>query len=440
MVQSEYPIHQLPAIFQRFVREVGAEHWLNVIEKNKTRSQNNPFLASYLSRQHTHAHQMLAIQRELTEHRTIRPQFVGQAYEGFSLMLQTLSIIDADPGYAPKLLARVRDAFQRPDKMRALLLEYLTAVHLRSRRYVFAWPDIEDQTKSACDFRITNLDKPINIDCKSIGEDTGRRVSQWSSGLLFGSLKKEIDPLIKGLTTGLSIRITLPGKLSDDQHLHKELAIQVAKAILDGKDRKLADSTMIEFGKFEPDECRAADSLPRGDLRTLFDRLSGTRNANVIVHETPAGGAVLMAVQSAQRSRLIDSVVETLKECAAHQLPPDQPGIIVVGLQLRPGAIRSFYEEAARTNRPNAFHRLSKKFWQSGKRNHVIALIFTETGNFKETALGQMSAIGQVYVFKNAKSPHWTPHAAQIFGDPNKLVRGDYRDAQSRPLHPGQQK
>jgi hypothetical protein len=154
------------------------------------------------------------------------------------------------------------------------------------------------------------------------------------------------------------------------------------------------------------------------EMRDLMDRVTGTRNRETVAIGTPAGGAIAMALQSAEDDVLLDSILATLSASASRQFSRSRAGLFVAGLdgltgdQLLDIAGQDRDPDAAPTGL--AVH--VSRFLESTSRDHVVGVALLSAGALRPSVQDVVDSGGTAYYFPKKSLPLWSDDFSGLFG------------------------
>jgi hypothetical protein len=414
MLATEMITWDIPALYQRFEREIGAKYWRNRVAQCKAEIRGNDLLANYLLGENSIAFQLdrlaelneqygLAVPINLIENRAI--------YPAVTFARQIVSLIDAlPPDDAERIRRRVHGAFRNPDDMRGLLLELSTATHFLRRGMKVSWP--ETSGTGTFDLLVEGIGRGgLEVECKSMSDDKGRKIHRREALEFAAIIKPSLDVISAALVTGLSIVVTLPERLPKARSNRVALADQVIAAVYAGaRHGKTTCGATIRIREFDPAPCAAA--LQRGDrlaMRGLFDEISGTFNRESMLIGSAVGGAIMLTLQSAQDDGWEKATFDTLSD-AAKQITGTRAGLLIAALEgIDASALRSIAEDD--NSAPGARSKVQKgvsKFLESTKRDHVVGVGFVSRSGLLSNQSGTASSGGAAYYFPRKESPFWS--------------------------------
>jgi len=338
-------------------------------------------------------------------------------YPAMSLAAQALSIMDAATKEdADRFCRRIRGALKNPADMRGLRLELSAATHFARRGGRISWP--ETTGLGTFDLLVEGDDhEPLEVECKSIGEDKGRRIHRQEIIDFVALLKPQLNSTTTGLGKGLSVVLTVPDKLPSTYKERVELSKSLGQAIFAGRDCYLSDGSAVRIADFDASLLGGAPNLHRRELRAVVDGISGTGNRSAVIIGTHAGGALALTIQSQRDDALLKSIFDTLSEAAKRQLTGSRAGMLFTGFDGLDGEqLRSVAaQDQDSSQRPTAIRIAVSQFLASPARNHVIGVGFVTGSTLRPVRQGLIDSGGTAYYFPKRESTFWSDAFSGMF-------------------------
>lgn len=420
MLLTELRTADIPDVYRDFAEFVGESHWRQRVKLLKSEIRGNRFLAEYLESENAIAYQLDhlaqlrtrfgAIPFAETNNRTI--------YPAISFAAQVLSMARASPrALAEQLRRRVHDAIKKPEAMRALRLELTAATHFARRGRKLSWPEMTGG--GTFDLLVEDIGpQGLEVECKSIGEDKGRKIHKREALDFYGLLWPHVQPTIRGLRTGLSAVLTLPGRLPERHADRVGLARDFGRVIFQGNDASLHDGAGVRVREFDPTLLGdIPNGQPREQVRAAIDEVSGTQNRQTMVVGTSAGGALALTLQSTQDDALLKAIFDTLSDSARRQFSGRRGAMFIVGLHGLGGdqllSVAQQDQDPGQT--PSALRMAVSRFLSSSDRDHVVGVGFLSEGAIQPLEHGLVESSGTTYYFPKRESPMWSEDFAGLF-------------------------
>ncbi|ODV02722.1 MAG: hypothetical protein ABT20_14935 [Rubrivivax sp. SCN 70-15] len=270
----------------------------------------------------------------------------------------------------------------------------------------------------------------LEVECKSIGEDKGRKVHKREALDFYGLLWPHLQPTIKGLQSGLSAVLTLQGRLPERHAQRVDLARGFARAIFAGKSTSLPDGSGVRISEFDP---AVLGDIPNGvqpsEVRATIDQVSETQNRQTMVVGTHAGGALALTLQSSQDDALMKAIFDTLSDSARRQFSGTRGAMFLVGLHGLGGdqlfSVAQQDQDISQT--PTALRIAVSRFLSGEGRDHVVGVGFLSESGLQPLEAGLVESGGTAYYFPKRESPKWSEDFSGLFAwnHPNAQLGAD---------------
>jgi hypothetical protein len=408
MLALDVHTSQVPEMFQRFCTAIGEEHWRKRVRQCKQEMKGNVFLHDYLVRENDMAFQLDHLS-ELV-HRFGRIPLAEaenhHVYPALALVAQTLSVLDASKkDDAERFRRRLHGAFKNPADMRGLRLELVAATHFARRGQRISWP--ETNGTGTFDLLVEgDGHAPLEVECKSIGEDKGRRIHRREIIDFAALLKPHVRSTTSGLRRGLSVVVTVPDRLPSSHREKVDLAKALGHIIFAGSTGDLADGTSVRMTEFDVAQAVTGSQPDPSELRATVDAISGTNNRSAIVIGTREGGMLTLTIQSRRDDAFMASVFNTLSDAAKHQLTGTRAGMLLTGFDGLDGEqLRSIAAQDQDSSQPaTALRVAASRFLSSDTRNHVVGVGFVSRSALRAPTSGLVESGGTAYYFPKRES------------------------------------
>lgn len=420
MLLTELSIDEIPDVYRRFAEFVGDGHWRKRVAQIKQEVRGNRFLGEVLHRENALAFQFEHLRALQARFGDVPALEAGnrQIYLAASFAAQILSLAQTSPRtFVDQLRRRVHDAFKKPEAMRGLQLELSAATHFARRSRRLTWPEMAGG--GTFDLLVEDVGpNGLEVECKSIGEDKGRRIHRREALDFYGLLWPHIQPMMRGLRTGLSAVLTIPGRLPERYAQRVALARQVARSIIAGAGSTLADGSSVRVGEFD---AALLGVIPKGahpaTVRTAIEQVSGTRNRESMVAWSQAGGALALTLQSALDDTLLKAVFDTLSDSARRQFTGRRGAMFLVGLHgIGSDELLSVAEQDQDAQQaPTALRVAVSRFLDGEGRDHVVGVGFLSESGLQPLEDGIVTSGGTAYYFPKRESLEWSEDFSGLF-------------------------
>ena len=420
LLRTELDTAEIPELYLRFANVIDDKHWKNRVSLLKSAIRGNRFLKDYL-----HAENSIAFALDRCRDIVAKNGDIAQAetdnqelYPTIGFVVQVLSMMDISSRVeAERIRRRVHGALNNPDDMRALRLELIAATHFARRGHKIVWPEMCGL--GTFDLLVESLGSAgLEIECKSISDDKGRKVHRHEVLEFYNLLWPHLAQTRKTLNVGLSVVLTVPGRLPTQHKDRVALAKNISRQILNGQSAKLDDGSYIRVSEFDASDLSHLVSNKRPRMaRDAIDNLTKTQNREAMIIGTEAGGALMLTVQSAAPDTLLDSVFDILSSAAKKQVTGTRPAILFVGFHgLHAEQLLSIaHQDNDSTQQPTALHPGINKFLSGPNRDHVVGVGFLSRSALLPVSHSSLDSGGSAYFFPKRESSHWHDDFSGLF-------------------------
>jgi len=419
LISVELHTRDIPDIYASFARLVGERAWTKQADSLRREIRGNRFLEQYLLGEFS---LVLALDRcaQLQKKYGAIPApatLDRSLYAAMSFASQVSSMVHHAPAERRAgLISRVRGAMNNNDDLHALLLELQTATHFIRQGHSVTWPEIESTGR--IDLLLPNLGPlGLQVECKAISADKGRKVHRRDALMFHHLLSKEISTSLRTMRVGHSVVLSVPERLPTAFAERKQLAASVKAQIHAGASAELPDGCTIRITEFDPKGVLAFDEQGRPQFdRTTIDQLTSTKNREVMIRGS-GNGALVFVLQSTKDDSLLQYLFKTLKTAADRQFDNSLPALFVVGLNAI--ATDELTEIAGqdidRTGPPTALRLGVSDFLSSNNRKPVIGVAFLSRSELANAKGHLVHGSGTVYYFPKQDSPLWNAEFKGLF-------------------------
>lgn len=411
---------KIPEVYANFAAVIGDVHWRRRTAQIRQEIKGNRFLADYLVQENAIAFQLEHLREVSSRLGAIPPAEFNNSsiYPAASFAAQVLNILElSPPKLAEQFKGRIQGAFRNPPDMRAMRLELSAATHFARRGGKISWPEMNGQ--GTFDLFVENVGpNGLEVECKSISEDKGRQISKREVLDFYMLLSPYLRPLKTTLQTGLAVVLTVPKRLPTKFKDRGDLAKHVGRQINQRISADLLDGTNIRISEFDTSSLGdIPSSRTPSEMRAAVDAVTSTVNRQVMVIGYKSGGALALAIQSAEDDTLMKSVFATLSDSEKKQFSKHRAGMFFVGLSGLDGAqLLSVAGQDQDPNQPPTSLRLAvSRFLASANRDHVVGVGFLSESALRPLDDGTVDSGGAAYYFPKRESPFWSEDFSRLF-------------------------
>lgn len=413
--------YEIEHLFRRFRYFIGDSNWRQRVKKLEEEIQGNKFLRHHLSQENDIAYQLNHCTNLERQYGTlpVGRMDLSPVYPALAFVSHCLSTLDRmDAKNRAQAIGRIQGAFRNPEDMRALQLEFTAGLHFAKLGHRLAWPELE-AGGDTYDLLVEDLGPTgLEVECKAVSEEKGRRISTRHALEFWNLMQRDLLAATRGLHRGLSIVITLPGKLPASFAERKDLAKLVVKAILSGQNL-ICPQASISIDDFDAQLLTGIDWNNAGPgTRELIESITGTTNRQVMVTGLKGGGAVICVIQSNEDDSLFDAIQKTAKRAATEQLTGNRPGLILLefGGMSPEGMVSLAEHDSIPDNAPTGLCRWASKFLSNcTDRDHIVGIGFLSRGSMRRPSSNVVTSSGSAYMFPRRDSSQWNDAFSGLF-------------------------
>ncbi len=312
---------EVPKVYRCLATAIGAGHWQDAVARQEEAIRSNHFLGDHLRSEYAIAYQLDRLRRLVARFGTVPQEDCNDRsiFPSLGFAAQVLEVLKYSTFKQAKAFTkRVQDAFSSFEKMHGLQLELQAATHFVRRGQRVAWH--RPNSGGTFDLLIEDLGlNGLEVECKSISEDKGRRIHRRHALEFWGETWPDIADLAQHLREGLAVVLTVSYRLPTDAGERAALVKEVVARILAGSGATLGGGAEVRIHPFDPAGINMAKEKGRADLRRALDVATGTANREAAAYGTAAGGMLVFVMQSSAEDDVLNQVFDTLIDSASRQ-------------------------------------------------------------------------------------------------------------------------
>ncbi len=401
---------EVPGVYRRLATAVGPEHWQAAVARQEEAIRSNHFLGNYLRSEYAIAYQLDRLRRLVAAFGTVPQEACNDSriFSSLAFAAQVLGVLETSTvKQARTFVRRVQTAFSSSENMHGLRLELQAATHFARRGQRVAWHRVNNG--GSFDLLIEDLGPTgLEVECKSISENKGRRIHRRNALEFWGELWSDVSGVAQSLSSGLAVVLTVPYRLPVEAVERAALAKEVVARIVAGSGATLGGSAELRIQPFDPAEIETAKDNGREELRKAIDAATGTVNREAAVYGTPAGGMLAFVMQSAVEDDVLDQVFATLDDSAARQFTGKRGALFWVALQgLDADQLLSVHEQDSDPGGQPTALRLRVSAFLNRAPDHAVGVVFCSRGGLFPAVGSSTDSGGATNFFLKEESPHW---------------------------------
>lgn len=422
---------EVPGVYRRLASAIGAEYWQGAVARQEDAIRSNRFLGDYLRSEYDIAYQLDRLRKLVAAFGTLPYEACNDpsVFPSLGFAAQVLKVLEmSSVKQAKAFVKRVRTAFGHSEEMHGLRLELQAATHFARRGHRPVWH--RENNEGSFDLLVEDLGPcGLEVECKSISENKGRRIPRRDALEFWGELWKDVSGVAQHLRSGLAVVLTVPYRLPEDAVERVALAKEIVARIVAGSGATLGGGAEVRIEPFDPAKIEAVKDKGREEWRKAIDTTTGTANREAVVYGTAAGGMLVFVMQSAVEDAVLDRVFATLDDSAARQFTRRRGALFWVALQgIDADQLLSVHEQdSGPGEQPTPLRRGVSNFLDRAP-DHIIGVVFSSRSSLFPAVDGITESGGATNFFLKEQSPFW--HAS--FRGPLRV--GGVRNRPPRPV------
>lgn len=401
---------EMPGVYRRLATAIGAGHWQAAVAQQEEAIRANHFLGDYLRSEYAIAYQLDRLRGLVARFGTVPHEACNDPsiFPSLAFAAQVLGVLERGTvKQARTFVRRVRTAFSSSENMHGLRLELQAATHFARRGQRVAWYRLKNE--GSFDLLIEDLGPSgLEVECKSISENKGRRIHRRAALEFWGELWKDVASVAQNLRSGLAVVLTVPCRLPEEAGERAALAREVVTRILAGSGAALGGGAEVRIEQFDPAKIEMAKDKSRGELRKAIDAATGIANREAAVYGTPAGGMLAFVMQSAVEDDVLDQVFATLDESAARQFTCMRGALFWIALQgIDADQLLSVHEQDSDPGEQPTPLRDGVSNFLHRAPDHIVGVVFGSRSGLIPAVDGRMDSGGTTNFFLKEESPLW---------------------------------
>ena len=396
-------------MYRRLASAIGAEHWQGAVARQEEAIRSNHFLGDYLRSEYAIAYQLDRLRGLVAGSGTVPHEVCNDPsiFPSLAFAAQVLGVLErSTTKQASAFVKRVRTAFSRSGELHGLRLELQAATHFARRGQRVSWHRVK--AEGSFDLLIEDLGPTgLEVECKSISEDKGRRIHRRDALEFWGELWRDVAGVAQNLRSGLAVVLTVPYRLPVVAGERVALAREVVARIVGGSGATLVGGAEVRIEPFDSAKIEAAKDKGR-EMRKAIDAATGTTNREAAVYGTPVGGMLAFVMQSAVEDDVLDQVFSTLDDSAARQFTRKRGALFWVALQgIDADQLLSLHEQDSDPGEQPTALRLGVSNFLKRAPGHIVGVVFSSRSGFFPAVDGSTDSGGATNFFLKEESPLW---------------------------------
>ena len=302
-----------------------------------------------------------------------------------------------------KLVGRFRGALKGDGSLRGIYHELSVAGHLSQSGWSVRFTDLEGTERF--DFLATKNRREVEIECKSISADQGRKIHRKEFRRLAVLVHSELQQILRSNNGIRLVRLEIQDRLPTSDAKLKKIARSLIEMIRTGREVLSEDEykLCLEFHNFNENQ-DYIDKKVAEFLRKTVQYPNSNHNFIVGVQH----GICLISATSSRPDQVLTYIYKQLKR-AHSQLSKNRAAVIWVNVEdISP-------DQWATLREGSGLQIMSSRYLAGPERQHICSLAFNSSGEVT-TERTHTSEAGPLLHFDNSSSPFYDPVIREMYG------------------------
>jgi hypothetical protein len=325
---------EIPTIVSNLTNIVSWSVWTKRVKALKSLAKANPLWPDFIGRRHA----LELAFADVVQYYRIRGKYPWprtaseQQFYSFALLL-TEVFRRVGPKAQARLRGMLRTGLEKECGLGPLAHEMKVAAHLMSRGFEVCFHDLE--SGGGFDFLATSASSNIEIECKYISTDLGRKLHRRRVYDLGGYLYPVTKQYCDQEQGGMLIRVTVANRLTSAVEQQTRIRDCVSSLLLAGEKTSGDDECFVTAEAFDIQQSPfSSPSAPKSPAQVHDEarRYFGIDSDHALLHWKPNVAAVVISLKSAQPDLVLTEMVKGLKADSKAQFSGTLPAYLLLHL------------------------------------------------------------------------------------------------------------
>jgi hypothetical protein len=329
----EADVKHLSPILSGFLGLVGWRPIEKRVTSLRDQARSNPFYARLFGRRYS-LELAIADIREYHQRTGRCPEIsTSELHRAYAFLVMTNRMHPLLGARGQKaLIGGIRGSLESDAGLAPLAYELSIASHLMRKGCDVYFSDLE--IGGGFDFLATLGGLAFEIECKHVSADIGRRIRLKELYTLANLILPSLRRYVEAGSASRVFRVTLPGTLSGSLGQQKEIADQIAQALMLEVDPPPTEYCLVKSEKLDLTDLPrdTAGVINQDAVETLLAEKHEATNAHTLLLSSPGKGTTCILVQSALADSVLDRIYRSLKSDSKRQFTAQRPAVLCVEL------------------------------------------------------------------------------------------------------------
>jgi hypothetical protein len=308
-----------------------------------------------------------------------------------------------------KLSGQLKGDLKNETGLAPTAFEMMMIANLLQNGFHLEFSDLEEKNNTPIyDFLAFKGNKKLEIECKYITGDKGRKIHQRNLHTLVENLKSEIDKLRKISVSNLFISITIKDRLQVSDSYVKLLKNDIIQIFESPNIKINREEHSIKCYIFSNEASPFQKYITEEETRKFIEENYNIQNPHAFVCYNPNHSATVINIKSEQEDSVLDVIFKSALKDSKKQFSQKLPAILCCKLaDVSEGELKELQD--AQQNENIGIQIMSNMLLD--RRPHLLGVGFMTDGfayKKSEKHIGQpniFSTQGSVFFFKNQEHP-----------------------------------
>jgi hypothetical protein len=421
--------HSLPETYRDFIEMAGQK---NISKRMRWLSERieQPHLRDHITFKYPIERALLTAITHMNRYRYLPPTRTNPTiYRLFSFLYLLVLVHKQLSDQGKRLLAgRIVDGLKSEFGLSPLESELSLLAHFANRGCQVECSDLEGSGQF--EFLLNNKGLEIEVECKTIGIDTGRKIKRDLALRLFQLIENQVHATMNQLNQGMIAKITVPSSLPSSSGQLGSIARIVESCLRTGVDCDSPEAPCkVNLYEFKMTDSPFGADSSRGVDRNAIDQLIfekiGQSNIESMYAFRPAKSALAVVIVSETADNDVHSWFRPAREAVMQQFTGTRPSILCVQL-LGLSSLELLglaKDDSLNPAQGNKLQLAATRILTEANRSHLHSVVIrgSFSPEFMNVNREGVSETAPAYIFYNPHNSHHDDVRCRLFSRANSL-------------------
>jgi hypothetical protein len=411
-LQTDVTPSALPALMRQVAGIANWQVWKRRVQELKRLEKGNPLWPTFVRERHSLEIAFCEAQQYIKNTgRCAWPPRTAEEYRLYCFVTQVAQIYEklGECGKS-RLSGAIRSGLEKEFGLGPVAFEVKIAAHLASRGFDVDFHDLENG--GGYDFLASSDGSKIEVECKYISADIGRKIPRRKLYDLGGLLSPIMCRAVEDKHVGILLRVDLPDRLNGMKEQQQALASQI-KIALNNEIASETEACTISIERF--DNSSSLFSAERGTTLTDDDirgfcKVMGFESGHTLFRWKPGKTAIVISFKSLRKDTVLAKILDRLKDDAKRQFTRQLPALMCVHMADLSDKQLLDIAEVDKSESATGIRIVLSKLLRERPHVHTIALMTDGVVRVNQSQIGNnyttlTQETGTTYILRNPGHP-----------------------------------